>query len=62
MQAEWTKWKEQKKNWKALGKHIIISNSSGISQVIKIRDVKKIQEDIENDLIIIAQMTYLGFF
>ena len=62
MQAEWTKWKEQKKYWKALGKHIIISNSSGISQVIKIRDVKKIQEDIENDLIIIAQMTYLGFF
>ena len=41
---------------------MIISNSSGISQVIKIRDVKKIQEDIENDLIIIAQMTYLGFF
>ena len=62
MQAEWTKWKEQKKNWKVLGKYIIISNSSGISQVIKIRDVKKIQEDIENDLIIIAQMTYLGFF
>ena len=62
MQAEWTKWKEQKKSWKALGKHIIISNSSGISPVIKIRDVKKIQEDIENDLIIIAQMTYLGFF
>ena len=34
---------KSKKNWKALGKHIIISNSSGISQVIKIRDVKKIR-------------------
>ena len=34
--------------------------STGISQVVKIRDVKKLQQDIENDPIIKDQMANLG--
>ena len=34
--------------------------STGISQVVKIRDVKKLQQDIENDSIIKDQMANLG--
>ena len=40
----------------ALGKDIISLHSTGISQIVKIRDVKKIQQDIENDPIIKDQM------
>ena len=35
--------------------------STGISRVVKIRDVKKLQQDIENDPIIKDQMANLGF-
>ena len=47
---------------KALGSHIIILHAIGISQVVKIRDVKKLQHDIENDPIIKDQMANLGCF
>ena len=55
-----------KKQWthekvdKALGKHVISLYSTGISQMVKIRDVKKLQQDIENDSIIKDQMANLG--
>ena len=45
---------------KALGKHEINLYSTGISRVVKIRDVKKLQQDIENDPIIKDQMANLG--
>ena len=48
------------KTGKALGKHIINLYSTGISQVVKIRDVKKLKQDIENDPIIKDQMANLG--
>ena len=48
------------KSGKALGKHVINLYSTGISQVVKIRDVKKLQQDIENDSIIKDQMANLG--
>ena len=44
------------KTGKALGKHVINLYSSGISRVVKIRDVKKLRQDIENDPIIKDQM------
>ena len=44
------------KTGKALGKHVINLYSTGISQVVKIRDVKKLRRDIENDPIIKDQM------
>ena len=34
--------------------------STGISRTVKIRDVHKLQQDIENDLIIKDQMASLG--
>lgn len=37
------------KSEKALGKHVINLYSTRISQVIKIKDVKKLQQDIDND-------------
>ena len=40
------------KTGKALGKHVINLYSTGISWVVKIRDVQKLQQDIENDPII----------
>ena len=40
------------KTGKALGKHVINLYSTGICRVVKIRDVKKLQPDIENDPII----------
>ena len=43
-----------------MGKHVISLHSTGISQVIKIRDVKKLQQDIENDPIIKNKMANLG--
>ena len=47
------------KTGKALGKHVINLYSTGISRVVKIKDVKKLQEDIENDPIIKDQMDNL---
>ena len=43
-----------------MGKHVINLYSTGISRMIKIRDVKKLQQDIENDPIIKDQMASLG--
>lgn len=37
------------KSEKALGKHVINLYSTRISQMIKIKDVKKLQQDIDND-------------
>ena len=51
---------KSEKTGKALGKHVINFYSTGISRVIKIRDVKKLQQDIENDPIIKDQMANLG--
>ena len=48
------------KTGKALGKHVIYLYSMGISRVIKIRDIKKLPQNIENDPIIKDQMTNLG--
>ena len=49
------------KTGKALGKHVINLYSVGISRMLKTRDVKKLQQDIENDPIIKDQMANLGF-
>ena len=48
------------KTGKALGQHVINLYYTRISRVIKIRDVKKLQQDIENDPIIKDQMANLG--
>ena len=48
------------KTGKALGKHVINLYSTGISQWLKIKDVKKLRQDIENDPIIKDQMADLG--
>ena len=45
---------------KALSKYVISLYSSEISQVVKIRDVKKLQQDIDNDPIVKDQMAQLG--
>ena len=42
-----------------LGKHVTNLYSTGISRWLKIRDVKKLQQDIENDPIIKDQMASL---
>ena len=49
-----------KKTGKALGKYVINLYCTGISQVVKIKDVKKLQQYIENDPIIKDQMANLG--
>ena len=48
------------KTGKARGKDVISLYSSGISGLVKIRDVHKLHQDIENDLIIKDQMAGLG--
>ena len=48
------------KTGKDLGKHVINLYSTGISHVVKIRDVKKLQQNIENDPIIRDQIANLG--
>ena len=48
------------KTGKALGRHVINLYSTGISQWLKIKDVKKLQQGIENDPIIKNQMAGLG--
>ena len=45
---------------KVLGRHVINLYSTRISRLVKIKDVKKSQQDIENDPIIKYQMTNLG--
>ena len=47
------------KTGKALGKHIINLYSTGISRMVKIKDTKTLQQDIENDPIIKDQMVSL---
>ena len=53
--------KRVKKTGKALGKHVINLYSTEISRVVKIWDVKKLQQNIENDPTIKDQMANLGF-
>ena len=48
------------KTGKTSGKHVINLYSTGIFWMVKIRDVHKLQQDIENDLIIKDQMANLG--
>ena len=48
------------KTGKTLGKHVINLYSMGLSRWLKIKDVKKSQEDIEIDLIIKDQMASLS--
>ena len=48
------------KTGKALGKHVINIYSTGISQMVKTREVHKLRQDIENDPIIKDQMAGLG--
>ena len=48
------------KSGKALGKYVINLYSIGISWWLKIKDVKKLRQDIENDPIIKDQMAGLG--
>ena len=48
------------KTGKALGKHVINLYSTRISRVVKTRDIKKLQQDIENYSIIKDQMANLG--
>ena len=43
-----------------MGKHVINLYSTGIYQMVKIRHVKKLHHDIENDPIIKDQMASLG--
>ena len=49
-----------KKLERPLGKHVINLYSVGISRWLKIRDVKKLREDIENDPVFKDQMANLG--
>ena len=48
------------KTGKALGKHVINLYSTGISRMVKIRDVHKLRQDIKNYPIIKDQMACLG--
>ena len=43
-----------------MGKHVINLYSTSISQCVKVKDVKKLQQDIENVTIIKDQMVNLG--
>ena len=43
-----------------IGKHVISLYSTDIYQVVKMRDVKKLQQDFENDLITRDQMANIG--
>ena len=52
--------KKEKKTGKALRKHVISLYSTGISRMVKIRDVHKLRQDSESDPIIKDQMTGLG--
>ena len=52
--------KKVKKTGKALGKHVINLYSTGISRWLKMKDVKKLRQEIEDDPIIKDQMAGLG--
>ena len=52
--------KKVKKTRQALGEHLINLYTTGISRWLKFKDVKKLQQDIENDPIIKDQMANLG--
>ena len=52
--------KKSEKTGNVLCKHVINLYSTGISRVVKIRDVKKLLQDIENDPIIKDQMVNVG--
>ena len=52
--------KKGEKTVKALDKHVINLYSTGISRWLKIKDVKKLRQDIDNDPIIKDQMANLG--
>ena len=52
--------KKGEKTGKALGKYLINLYSTGISQWVQIKDVKKLQQDTENDPIIKDQIADLG--
>ena len=43
-----------------MGEHVINLYTTGISRWLKFKDVKKLQQDIENDPIIKDQMANLG--
>ena len=45
---------------KSLGKPVISMDLTGMSQVVKIRDVQKLQYDFENDPVVTDQMDSLG--
>ena len=48
------------KTGKTFGKHLINLYSTGISRVVKVRDAKKLWQDIENNPIVKYQMAKLG--
>ena len=48
------------KTGEVLGKHVINLYSTGISRIVKVTDVKKLKQGIENDPIIKDQMADLG--
>ena len=50
---------KSEKTGATIGKHVISLFSNGISQLVKIKDAKKLRQDIENDLIIKDQMAGL---
>ena len=52
--------KKGEKTVKALDKHVINLYSTGISRWLKIKDVKKLRQGIDNDPIIKDQMANLG--
>ena len=52
--------KKGEKTRKALGKNVINLYSTGIPWMVKIRDVHKLQQNIENDPIIKDQVVSLG--
>ena len=51
---------KSEKTGKALGKHVINLYSTGICHWLKIKDVKKLRQDIENDPVIKDQIAGLG--
>ena len=52
--------KKIKQTRKALSKHVINLYSAGNFQVVKIRNILKMQEDIENDLFIRDETANVG--
>ena len=44
-----------------MGKHVINLYFTGISPMVKIKDIHELRQDIENDLIIKGKMPGVGF-